>query len=524
MSQSSIAAIKRHRTAQLAKLATRAYRLHRKGQDREMNNMICEEFVALGGVYIKFLQGVMLQSSLMRDWRNPDRMKIFENLDSEPLDVVAILRRELSPEKLKEISLIQPQPFAAGSFGQVYYGQHVSGKPIVIKVLRPMIHELLKYDLKLIGHFYKQAARFNKNMAINIDAAMKEFTDATLKETDYPAEAQFARELYETYKEHPTFIIPETFVNLCTKNIIVQEYIGGISAAQLIKLQEQGVEVKQYVKDTIGSDLDEQLFTLGFESLNGVFTLPRIQGDPHPGNVRLLDGNKVGLIDFGIAAHTPTNKAAFFGIIEEWNKLYTGGQSIGNLFEQFIRFFVSDLYKSLKRLSTFNKTPEQSKENFTKEVGKVAQETFNDVTGSDDITSLLENGKIMQIINRVVNKENRFGLIVKLEASEILRAAQTYMTLVETLGRRNVVMPRVFAAVVEEVRTNNAEVLHQGEDTTNISDALETVSGWLERVAERDPTLFRELTKRIKLGEGKRRKPSPTQTKPVEAEKEPTNA
>src|ERR1019366_8685415 len=97
---SSIAAIKRHRTAMLASLGTRAYYLNRRGKDAEMYSLICDTMVELGGIYVKFLQGVLLQSQAMRKWRSNDTLKIFENLGHEPLDVVAILRHELSPEKL----------------------------------------------------------------------------------------------------------------------------------------------------------------------------------------------------------------------------------------------------------------------------------------------------------------------------------------------------------------------------------------------------------------------------------------
>ncbi len=58
-------------------------------------------------------------------------------------DIVAVLRRELSPEQLAQITLVQPQPFAAGSFGQVYSAQLANGKQVVIKILRPMVRELL---------------------------------------------------------------------------------------------------------------------------------------------------------------------------------------------------------------------------------------------------------------------------------------------------------------------------------------------------------------------------------------------
>lgn len=243
MRESSIAAIKRHRTARLARLITRAYYMHKRGQEDRLYTIVCDEFVSLGGVYVKFLQGVLLRSTVMQKWHNPERLRIFEDLETEPLDIVGILQKELSPEQLAQITLVQPQPFAAGSFGQVYYGQHANGKPIIIKVLRPMIRELLRWDLKLLSAFSRTFfTKLYKNMDVSVVSALKEFRAATLLETDYKAEADFAHELYEHYKDHPKYLIPETFANLCTDHIIVQEYMDGISVAAIVKLQEQGVD------------------------------------------------------------------------------------------------------------------------------------------------------------------------------------------------------------------------------------------------------------------------------------------
>lgn len=498
MASRSIAAIKRNRTARLARLITRCYYLHKRGKRDQMYHDIYETFIQLGGVYIKFLQGVLLRTEAVRRWHNPERLKIFENLDTEPMNIVAILQHELGKERVKQITGIQPEPFAAGSFGQVYYGQHLDGTPIIIKVIRPMVRELLPYDLKLLAIFAKRY--YNQllpNMDFDFTDAVRDFTNATLRETDYVAEAAFASELHHYYQHHDKLVIPKTFVELCSPNIIVQEYVGGLSAAQLIKLQQQGVDPKTYVFEQTGSDLDVQLEILGVESMMGIFNLPRIQGDPHPGNIRLLPDNKVGMIDFGIAASTPQNKAAFFGLISEWNRLYSDNTRIGNLFEQFIRFFVSDLYRALKKLSTLRPQTEISDGDFTRHVGKIAQETFSSAIGTKDILPLLHDGRVLQIINQMVNKDNRFGLVMRLDASEMMRAAQTYMTLVETLGRRNYVLPEVFKKVVAKVELEYPGLVHQTDAAMSVSKALETVTNWLERVAERDPVLFRQLLERI---------------------------
>ncbi len=502
MKAQSIAAIKRQRTAKLARLVTRAYYLNKRGQDDRMYSLVCDEFVSLGGVYIKFLQGVLLRSEVMKRWHSPGRLKIFENLDTEHLDIVSILRQELSPDKLSQISGVQPQPFAAGSFGQVYYGQHINGKPVIIKVLRPMIRELLRYDLKLLNAFTRRFyGHAMSNMDMNVNEAIKEFTRATLRETDYITEAEFASELYEHYKENEKYIIPETFMELCTKNIIVQEYVDGISVAQIVKLQEQGVDPRTYVLEQLGSDLDQQLETLGFESINGIFNLRRIQGDPHPGNIKLLTENRVGVIDFGISATTPQNKAAFFGLLEEWHEFYNDSTSIVGIFEQFMRFFSSDLYAALKKLSAFTQKETGANASFAKELGGMAQDMLSSALGGRDIKPLLQNGRILQVINRMVNKDNRFGLVMKLEASEIIRAAQTYMTLIETLGRQSDVLPKVLKRVVEDVSEKHPDLRHQSEDSMSVGDAIEVVSNWLERIAERDPRLFKQLLAKIRAAD-----------------------
>ncbi len=500
MKQQSIAAIKRYRTRRLASLATRCYYLHKRGKDEQMATLLCDELVDLGGVYIKFLQGVLLRSKFLRKWQNPDRLKIFENLESEPLDIVAVLRHELKPAQLEQITMVQPQPFAAGSFGQVYYAQLHNGQPVIIKVLRPMVRELLRYDLRLLSTFSKSFfTKLYKNMNLQVDEALKEFREATLRETDYKHEAGFADEMYRAYKDNPKMVIPQTYLDLCTDNIIVQDFVPGISVAQVIKLKEQGVDPVDYVKETLGSDLDLQLSTLGYESIMGIFHLERIQGDPHPGNIRLMDDDRVGLIDFGISAKAPPEKAAFFGMLQAYDRLFKGSQTAVNLFEQGLRFFVSDLYRALKKLaSIYGKGDDKD---YLSEVSGIAAKAFAEVTGSDIIeANFTQDNSAMAVINRLVNKGNRFGLVMRLDASDILRAVQTYTSLVGSLGRYQQVVPPIMDRVVTDVQKLYPETISDSDDQISVDDAIDIIMKWLERVAERDPALFRQLMSKIKTG------------------------
>lgn len=499
----TIAAIKRARTRRLASLVTKSYYLHKRKQDEKMYNLICEEFVSLGGVYVKFLQGVLLRSKVMRKWHNPEKLKIFENLESEPLDIINLLNHELPKDKLAQIALVQPQPFAAGSFGQVYYGQLASGEAIIIKVLRPMVRELLKYDLKLLGTFSKAFfVKLYKNMNMQINSAFKEFSRATLRETDYHHEAAFANELYQTYKDHPHLFIPKTYLELCTRNIIVQDYVDGISVAQIIKLKGQGVDPATYVKQYLGSDIKKQMEMLGYELMMAAFEQPRLQGDPHPGNVRLMRDNKVGLIDFGISAKAPDDKSSLFGLLEAYDKVFKGSQSASGLLERGMRFFVSDLYRSLKSLSEY--IGKDSDRDYVAEVSEVAGSAFAEATGSDKIEIDVQNdASALSAVNKLFNKGNRFGIILKLEATEILRAIQTFTSMLGTLGLYKEVMPDIMHRSVRDIKARHPAMTQERKDNVSIGDALETVAAWLERVAERDPLLFRQLSEKIRMNVNK---------------------
>mgnify|MGYP000858836395 CR=1 FL=1 len=493
--------IKRYRRKTLTNLVTQIYKLYRKRRITEMNNLICDEFTKLGGVYVKFLQGVLLRSDLMRDWQSADRLKIFENLESEPLDIQQILKKELSANQLKNIASVSPTPFAAGSFGQVYFANLADGTQVIIKVLRPMIRDTLAYDLKLLGLFSRAFAnKLSRNMDVNIVTAIDEFKRATMRETDYVEEARFGNELWLAYKDNPQFIIPKTYLELCTENIITQEYIGGISGAQLLRLKEQGVEVDQYVKEKLGSDLSTQLELLGFEYIRGIFLLPRVQGDPHPGNVKFLDGNRVALIDFGISAKSPREKAAFYGVLKEYQRMLAGQIDIPMMLGQFLRFFVSDLYKAMKKITSLLPSNDASND-LTKQMGLIAQSNFEKEMGGEDLETALASGNIIGTINNVVNSGNRFGIIMKLDDTEMLRAAQSYITLVDSFGQKGSVLPAAFKRGLDYVAHERPDYTKEGDITMSANRAMEVISKWLERVANRDPALFKVFVSKIKKAE-----------------------
>ena len=495
-SSARVKSIKRQRAAKIAKILGRSYYLNKSSQKDKLYTMLGDEMMALGGVYVKFLQGVMLQSWMMKRWHNPNRLHIFENLDSEPLDINRILTANLKG-RAQEVIDVQPRPFAAGSFGQVYFAQHSDGTPIIIKVLRPLINETLKFDLKLLKRFWAIThKRLNPHTGFNMSSAFNEFSAQTLKETDYIAEAEFAHEQYTTYKNHPKLIIPKTYTDLCTKQIIVQEYIGGVSGAQLVKLAStDGVDPKTYIKEQTGSDLVEQLQTLAFELLWGTFHLPRIMGDAHPGNVKLLGNNQIALIDFGISARSCSNQGAYLAIIREYDQMSSGTFNVANLFASSLRLFGGELYRALNKVSKLVGRDED----LNIELSKVIKTNFEILSGSEDLDTILKSPKAVMMFDRIANRNNRFGFSMKIEDAEMLRAVMSFVTLIDSLGVYREVMRDTYSKVIKQVNEVYPEIQTRPDPEITIGQSIDILYDWLERVASRDPALFRNLMRKLKL-------------------------
>ena len=505
----TIAAIKRYRAMKIARLVSRCYYLSRRGKKTDIYGLVGDELLSLGGIYIKFLQTVVLQSpNMLKHWKNPQRLSIFEKLNTEPLDIERFLAQSLGNDA-QRLESVSPEPFAAGSFGQVYSAK-LDDKDVVIKVMRPQVSELLKFDLRLLRWFWRVCSRYLANSkSLDLNLAFDDFSSQTLSEVDYVAEAQFAVDQYTAYKNHKKLVIPKTYLELCRDNVIVQDYVGGISAAHLVELHDQGVDVLKYNREQLDSDLVDQFQTLAYELTWGVFSLPKVMGDAHPGNIKLLPNNKVALIDFGLAATPGNNQAALLDLVIEYHNLIQGRFNAGRLFVSYLRFFGRDLYRALKKVSTL--VP--GKVDINRELGQIAEENIKQLLSAEEIDQIAKSPKAISILDNLANQDNRLALNTKVEDSQVIRAGLAFHSLLANLDLYQEVMGPVYKKVIPKIQESYPGLKTQSDPEMSSAQALDIVSGWLERVANRNPTLFRELVVHLQLPKRLNKRLDPDQLK-----------
>ncbi|HSX52918.1 MAG TPA: AarF/ABC1/UbiB kinase family protein [Patescibacteria group bacterium] len=486
--------IKYQRRKTIAKTIAKVTRYYAKGDKDAMFGCICDSFVKLGGIYVKFLQGVLLQSSQFQNWLEANRYKIFENLDPDPIDIYVLVNHQLG-ERANQFKMISRVPFAAGSFGQVYLGELSSGEQVIIKVLRPFIRETLRYDTKILGRFGWFFIKTVTTLDANMKAGVRYVFDTTMRETDYINEAKAAERMYEAFKDDPQIVIPKTYSDLCTSQILVQEYIGGLSVADLIASTKDGVSMRRIVRERTGSDLEEQIASLGYKFFSSLFTKGITHGDLHPGNVRLLPDNKVGMLDFGITVEKPAQPYVLYKFLEQFDKATQGKAQPADMFLEYVRLYQTDLFYALEAIDTYTKNKYDIVSKLKTHINKV----FFDTNDPQEFANTKHDAFIGATINKTVNRSNRFGIVAHLKNADVLRAAQTYHTLATSLDAFHLIAP-VYSAVVADMKEFDPSITRPMANPLSIDQALEIVSRWLERVAERDGALFRTIQGLIRQG------------------------
>ncbi len=477
------------RVTAITKLSWVCARLALSGQKDQLPQTIYSSFRQLGGVYVKFLQLMVMRSEFFGVLKEYDIYDVYDKVGVEPLDIRRVLAKELG-SRASEVVLRSETPFAAGSFGQVYLADY-QGKLVILKVLRPTVVSDLKFDLRVLGFFSRCISWFSSGSAIDSKRVYKEFARVTLLETNYGLEADYASTLYERYLHHATLYVPYTYRDLSTDRIICQDYVDGIPGTDLIKAVRSGVDGEQYIAQMLGSDLKQQLIGLGAEAVSSPLIYGTAYGDPHPGNLKFMAGNRVGLIDFGLQAPAPRNTLNYRRLVEQYHKTYWGHPDFNGYSRLLMEMYGGDIVRAAYSLDEYYATGSH------RLMDQLIENAIQLMNSQPEQTSrLLANNKVALMFTSVVNKDNRFCLKYDLDGPELIRAANLFIGMLDTLGMKHAVMKEAYTLALERTKdvplSNRQPALHP-------ETAMEILAGWFDQISQKNPQLYRQI-KREKLG------------------------
>lgn len=211
------------------------------------------------------------------------------------------VEKDLGAPLGKTFKEFEKSPLASASIGQVHRAQLVNGEKVIVKVQRPDITRMIEVDLEIMLHLATLMERHLKAMEIHRPTrVVEEFARTLEMELDYTLEAAHAERFAAQFLGERTLYVPKVFRNATTKRILTMEYVEGIKASELDKLEKAGLDTRKIARR--GFDLIlKQIFIHGF-----------FHADPHPGNVFILPNNIICFLDFGMMGRIGTQPREHF--------------------------------------------------------------------------------------------------------------------------------------------------------------------------------------------------------------------
>ncbi len=186
---------------------------------------------------------------------------------------------------------IDETPLAAASLAQVHRARLRSGEAVAIKIQYPEIGKLAGIDLGSVRRVARVAQHLRTDFPIR--TLVDELAHMVSLELDFLREAEATERVRKAFEGAPEFSIPRVYREFCSRRVLVLEYLDGIRISDVERLKAAGADLTR-VTTRIADAYRRMIFEHGF-----------FQGDPHPGNLLWLPGDRVGILDFGLAKELP---------------------------------------------------------------------------------------------------------------------------------------------------------------------------------------------------------------------------
>ncbi|MCC8108451.1 MAG: phosphotransferase [Planctomycetes bacterium] len=259
--------------------------------DRDLPSRLASAFEDLGPVYVKLGQMLAVRPDII-----PVEFQVaFSRLQDQvpPVageDIIPVAEAALGrsiDDIFKEFS---HTALAAGSIGQVHEATLMNGQPVIVKIRRPRIEQVIAEDTSLLDALAGLVERHIPELAVIRPRMLaSELRRTIYNELDFVGEAAYATKFRETMKENREVSIPKIFWDYVTRETLVMERVEGkgLSEVDFLSIRE-----KNRIAGVVADCFMRQYFETGL-----------FHGDPHPGNILYRPDGIISFIDFGQTGH-----------------------------------------------------------------------------------------------------------------------------------------------------------------------------------------------------------------------------
>lgn len=259
-----------------------------------------------GGMFVKLGQLLVTRPDLLPPEAVRELSLLHADVPPIPDDQVKAIVQEETGKPVEEVfSDITWKPLGSASIGQAHAARLLDGSEVVVKVRRPGLEEQVDTDLAIVRWLADVAERRTGwGKAYNVADLAAEFSAALRAELHFSVEARYAIEIGAACDGDPVIRVPAIVESVTTDRMLVMERMFGAP------LSKSGVGGTNHDHARLLAD------ALCRSQVSAMLNGKRFHGDPHPGNVMMLDDGSIGLVDFGITGRLDTyERTAVFEVL-----------------------------------------------------------------------------------------------------------------------------------------------------------------------------------------------------------------
>ncbi len=265
----------------------------------------------LGTTFIKLGQMLSTRADLIGPDMAAELAELQSNVPAESAESARqLIEKDLGATVEALFAAFDETPMAAASIAQVYAAVLPSGERVAVKVRRTGIESRVITDVEIVQLLAELIESQSASVrAYQPVAIVRQFRRTLMRELDFTYEKRNLEEFALHFQEDPNICIPRVYTDLCSHQIITMDRLEGIPGTDIEALRDSGEDLAEFARRGANMYL-EMVFRDGF-----------YHSDPHPGNLILLPGNVVGVVDCGQVGRIDDDlrdevEALLLGIVE----------------------------------------------------------------------------------------------------------------------------------------------------------------------------------------------------------------
>ncbi|MES1950420.1 protein kinase [Salinisphaera sp. S4-8] len=294
--------------------------------DEPLNVRLRLALEELGPVFVKFGQTLSTRRDLLPDGMAEELAKLQDEVPPfEGAEARRLIESAYGHSLDRFFEYFETEPMAAASIAQVHRARlharegEAEGRSVVVKVLRPDVHERIERDVAVLYRLAGLAARFHPEAKrLRPVEIVAEYDRIITDELDLMREGANASQLGRNWAGSDLIVHPEIHFDYSTESVLVMEHMHGVPIDDVDTLKAAGVDFKV---------LAERGVEIFFKQ---VFRDNFFHADMHPGNILVQPE----------VPHRPRYVGLDFGIV---GSLTADDQRY--LAENFLAFFNQDYRK-----------------------------------------------------------------------------------------------------------------------------------------------------------------------------------